>query len=72
MDTPAEESAKQLSELGWWLPADGHACTADGQADEKTPGTDTTNYIAGKVVRAAGAAGGIATIELLTVPVRAS
>lgn len=46
--------------------------SADGQADAKVPGTDTTEYICGRVVRAAGAAGGIATIELLTIPVRAS
>jgi hypothetical protein len=42
--------------------------SADGQADAKTPGTDTTEYIMGKVVRASGAAAGIATIELVPIP----
>ena len=35
--------------------------SGDGQADAKTPGTDTTEYIAGQVVGASGAAGGYAT-----------
>jgi len=31
--------------------------SADGQADAKTPGTDTTNYVVGQMVTATGAAG---------------
>lgn len=34
--------------------------SADGQADAKTPGTDTTEYICGQVLVASGAAAGIA------------
>ena len=34
---------------------------ADGQADAKTPGTDTTEYVVGMVIEASGAAGGLAT-----------
>lgn len=34
--------------------------SGDGQADAKTPGTDTTEYVCGRVTRASGAAGGIA------------
>lgn len=34
---------------------------ADGQADAKTPGTDTTEYVVGRVILASGAAGGYAT-----------
>jgi hypothetical protein len=35
--------------------------SADGQADAKTPGTDTTEYIVGHITLAAGAAGRIAS-----------
>jgi hypothetical protein len=35
--------------------------SADGQADAKVPGTDTTEYIAGQIVQGAGAAGEIGT-----------
>ena len=35
--------------------------SADGQADAKTPGTDTTEYVVGVVRVAAGAAGRLAT-----------
>lgn len=35
--------------------------SADGQADAKTPGTDTTEYVVGRVIGASGAAGGYAT-----------
>jgi hypothetical protein len=35
--------------------------SADGQADAKTPGTDTTEYVVGMVIEASGAAGGKAT-----------
>jgi hypothetical protein len=35
--------------------------SADGQADAKTPGTDTTEYVCGQVIAASGAAAGIAT-----------
>lgn len=34
--------------------------SADGQADAKAPGTDTTEYVCGRVTRASGAAGGMA------------
>ena len=34
---------------------------ADGQADAKTVGTDTTQYVVGNVLVAAGAAGEMAT-----------
>jgi len=35
--------------------------SGDGQADAKTPGTDTTNYVVGVVIGASGAAAGLAT-----------
>lgn len=35
--------------------------SADGQADAKVPGTDTTEYIHGQVIVASGAAGELAT-----------
>lgn len=35
---------------------------ADGQADAKTPGTDTTEYVVGHVTLAAGAASRIASV----------
>lgn len=35
--------------------------SGDGQADAKTPGTDTTEYVVGRVIGASGAAGGYAT-----------
>ena len=35
--------------------------SADGQADAKTPGTDTTEYIVGQMVTTTGAAGVIGT-----------
>lgn len=35
--------------------------SADGQADAKTPGTDTTEYITGQVILGNGAAGGLIT-----------
>jgi hypothetical protein len=38
--------------------------SADGQADARVIGTDTTHYVAGRIVRASGAAGGIATVDL--------
>lgn len=34
--------------------------SGDGQADAKTPGTDTTEYICGQVIVASGAAAGLA------------
>ena len=47
--------------------------SGDGQADAKTPGTDTTEYVVGQVIEASTAAGGLATaaINCLT-PVRAA
>ena len=38
--------------------------SGDGQADAKTPGTDTTEYICGQVIAGSGAAGGIATAAI--------
>ena len=35
--------------------------SGDGQADAKTPGTDTTEYIAGQVISGSNSAGGLAT-----------
>lgn len=35
--------------------------SADGQADAKTPGTDTTEYVVGRVLEATTAASGLAT-----------
>lgn len=35
--------------------------SSDGQADAKTPGTDTTEYVVGQVIEATGAAAGLAT-----------
>ena len=34
---------------------------ADGQADAKTAGTDTTEYVCGQVIEGSAAAGGLAT-----------
>lgn len=41
---------------GWLI-----GTSADGQADRKIPGTDTTEYVAGQVKIGSGAAGGKAT-----------
>lgn len=38
--------------------------SADGQADRKIPGTDTTEYITGQVIQGTGAAGDFATVAL--------
>lgn len=35
--------------------------SADGQADAKTPGTDTTEYVVGQVLEDSSAAGGLST-----------
>lgn len=40
--------------------------SADGQADAKTPGTDTSDYVKGIVTKATANAGEIAEIILLT------
>lgn len=45
---------------------------ADGQADSKVPGTDTTEYIGGLVVVASGAAGEMATALVGHTPGRAA
>lgn len=45
--------------------------SADGQADAKTPGTDTTEYVRGIVLEDNAAAAGLATV-LLIGPYRAS
>lgn len=47
--------------------------SADGQADAKTAGTDTTEYVVGRVLEASGAAAGYATAAINTLsPHRAS
>lgn len=38
--------------------------SGDGQADAKTPGTDTTEYIAGQVISGSNSAGGLATAAI--------
>lgn len=38
--------------------------SADGQADAKTPGTDTTEYVVGRVLRENTAAGGLITAAI--------
>lgn len=38
--------------------------SADGQADPKTPGTDTTEYICGQVISGVSNAGEIATVAI--------
>lgn len=45
---------------------------ADGQADAKTPGTDTTEYIHGVVIEASGGAGQLASALISCVPHKAS
>ncbi|MCA9898496.1 MAG: hypothetical protein KC433_09920 [Anaerolineales bacterium] len=47
--------------------------SGDGQADAKTPGTDTTEYVVGQVIEASTAAGGLATAAINCLnPVRAA
>lgn len=47
--------------------------SADGQADAKVPGTDTTEYVHGQVLIATGAAGELATALInCATPVRAA
>lgn len=47
--------------------------SADGQADAKTPGTDTTEYVVGMVIQDNAAAGGYATAAInCATPHRAS
>lgn len=46
--------------------------SGDGQADAKTPGTDTTEYICGVVLDDPGAAGDRCAVLLSGVPVRAA
>lgn len=38
--------------------------SADGQADAKTPGTDTTEYVVGRMITATSGAGGIGTAAI--------
>lgn len=38
--------------------------SADGQADAKTPGTDITEYVVGRIIVASGAAGGLAVATI--------
>jgi len=45
---------------------------ADGQADAKTPGTDTTEYVSGIVVQGSSAAGEMAVALIAGVPHRAA
>lgn len=47
--------------------------SADGQADAKTPGTDTTNFICGQVIDDNAAAGGLASVLInCAAPARAA
>lgn len=47
--------------------------SADGQADAKVPGTDTTEYVVGMVLEDNSAAGGLATVSInCAAPHRAS
>lgn len=46
--------------------------SADGQADAKTPGTDTTEYVHGMVLEASGGAGQLAAAFICCVPLRAA
>lgn len=39
-------------------------CSADGQADARTIGTDTTHYVVGRVIKENGAAGGLITAAI--------
>lgn len=50
-------SSDEALTVGWFV-----GPSADGQADRKIVGTDVTEYIAGQVLTATGAAGGMASV----------
>ena len=52
---PTKVSSNEALTLGWLI-----GTSADGQADRKIPGTDTTEYVCGRALSATGAAGQIA------------
>ena len=68
-NTPAEGENAQLMVLGISKVASDEALTidwligtsSDGQADRKIPGTDTTEYVVGRVEEGTTAAGGLAS-----------
>ena len=51
---PTKVSSNEALTAGWFI-----GTSADGQADRKIPGTDTTEYVCGRVLSASGAAGQI-------------
>lgn len=65
---PTKVNADAALTSGWLI-----GTSADGQADRKIPGTDTTEYVVGRVLEAAAAAGNIiaAFVDCIT-PHRAS
>ena len=60
-------NADEALTIGWLV-----GPSADGQADRKIPGTDTTHHIGGLVTRATGAAGEIGEILVGHTPGRAA
>jgi len=52
---PSKVSSDEALTASWLI-----GTSADGQADRKIPGTDTTNYVCGRVLSATGAAGQVA------------
>jgi len=65
---PTKVSSDAPLTVGWFI-----GPSADGQADRKIPGTDTTEYVCGRVLETSGAAAEIVTavINCIT-PHRAS
>lgn len=53
---PTKVSANEALTAGWLI-----GTSADGQADRKIPGTDTTEYVCGQALSATGGADQIAT-----------
>ena len=51
---PTKVSSDEALTAGWFI-----GTSADGQADRKIPGTDTTEYVCGRALSASGAAGQI-------------
>lgn len=52
-------SADAALTIGWLI-----GTSADGQADRKIPGTDTTEYVVGQVITSTSAAAGLATCSI--------
>ena len=69
LNTPASGATAEVGVLGIFkvqgdadlAKGDLIGTSADGQADAKTPGTDTTEYVVGRVLEDNAAAGGYAT-----------